>query len=60
MCCSCFRDENVTQTMYPGLGKSQDTREEGRGEEMEGGGEGKVDHVCDAVREALMELGENK
>ena len=50
----------MTQTMYPGLGKSHGTSEEGRREEMEGGGERKVDRVCDAVREALMELGENK
>ena len=56
----CFRDEDVTRTMYPPLDKLHNVCKRGEEEEVEGGGGEKVDHVCDAVREALVELGENK
>lgn len=53
-----IREEDVTKTMYPGLGLSGDSGETGVGGE---GGEGcKVDSVCDAVKRALVEIGENK
>ena len=52
--------------MYPGLAGTADSRmeqQQGQGE-GEGGREGgagkKVDTVCEAVREALVKLGENK
>ena len=46
--------------MYPTLDKLCNVGERGKEEEVEGGGGKKVDHVCDVVREALVELGENK
>lgn len=51
-----LREEDVTQTMYPGLGGRRGTKGGRRREE----GGSKVDRVCDAVREALEKLGENK
>lgn len=64
------REEDTTVSMYPGLGslaekvreESMETKKEGQ-EEGEGGKEQletKVDTVCEAVRKALVELGENK
>ena len=46
--------------MYPPLDKLHNVCERREEEEVEGGGGEKVDRVCDAVREALVELGENK
>ena len=45
----------MTETMYPGGAVGVSLKQEG----MEGGGS-KVDRVCDAVRQALVELGESK
>lgn len=55
-----FREEDVSRTMYPTLDKLNNVCERGKEEEVEEGGRKKVDNVCDAVREALVELGENK
>lgn len=46
--------------MYPTLDKLHSVCEKEKEEEVEGGGGEKVDCVCDTVREALVELGENK
>ena len=51
--------------MYPGLAGTADSRMEGQGQgegqgDREGGAGKKVDTVCEAVREALVKLGENK
>ena len=57
-------------SMYPGLGSlAQKVREDPMEKKEEGQGEGergkkqvgtKVDTVCEAIRKALVELGENK
>ena len=56
VCLACVpvcREEDVTETMYPRVGMDVGARQGGR----EGN---KVDRVCDAMRQALVDMGESK
>ena len=64
-CAPLHREEDVTVTMYPGPEKVVVPRpsskvDPGPSSKVDPGSSSKVDTVCNAVRQAMLELGEDR